>query len=41
MRKADDIGKIAVFLASQGSTGLTGMSMDAEAWGKIYLPRET
>jgi 3-oxoacyl-[acyl-carrier protein] reductase len=41
MRKADDIGKIAVFLASQGPMGLTGMSIDAEAWEKIYLSRET
>ncbi|MFB3884541.1 MAG: SDR family NAD(P)-dependent oxidoreductase [Thermodesulfobacteriota bacterium] len=41
MRKADDIKKVAVFLASQGPRGLTGMSIDAETWEKIYLPRET
>ncbi len=41
MRKADDIKKAAVFLASQGPMGITGMSMDAETWGKIYLSRKS
>jgi NAD(P)-dependent dehydrogenase (short-subunit alcohol dehydrogenase family) len=41
MRKADDIKKVAVFLASQGPRGLTGVSIDAETWEKIYLPRDS
>lgn len=40
MRKADDIKGVAVFLAGQGPMGITGMSVDAETWGKIYLSRE-
>ncbi|MCJ7594169.1 MAG: SDR family oxidoreductase [Desulfobacterales bacterium] len=40
MRKADDIGKIAVFLACQGPMGLTGQSIDAQTWETIYLSRE-
>ncbi len=41
MRKADDIKRVAVFLASQGPMGITGMSIDAETWEKIYLSRES
>ena len=40
MRKPDDIKRVAVFLASQGPKGITGMSIDVETWEKIYLPRE-
>ncbi len=41
MRKADDIKRVAVFLAGQGPMGITGMSIDAETWEKIYLSRES
>jgi len=39
LRKADDIGRVAVFLALQGPMGLTGMSIDAATWERIYLAR--
>jgi 3-oxoacyl-[acyl-carrier protein] reductase len=39
MRKADDVKKLAVFLAGQGSTGITGESIDAATWEKIYQTR--
>ncbi len=39
MRKPDDIKKVAVFLAGQGAMGITGESIDAFAWEKIYLDR--
>ena len=41
MRKADDIKQVAVFLASQGTMGLTGESIDVAMWEKIYLDRGT
>ena len=40
MRRAEDIGSIAVFLASQGPLGITGESLNVSAWEKIYLNRE-
>jgi 3-oxoacyl-[acyl-carrier protein] reductase len=40
MRKADDIKRVAIFLATQGPMGITGESIDADTWGKIYLSRE-
>ncbi len=39
MRHPDDLKKVAVFLASQGPTGLTGESIDAATWESIYLGR--
>ncbi len=39
MRRPDDIKKVAVFLASQGPAGITGESIDASTWEKIYLHR--
>jgi NAD(P)-dependent dehydrogenase (short-subunit alcohol dehydrogenase family) len=39
MRRPSDIGQAAVFLAGQGPLGVTGMSIDAETWEKIYLSR--
>ena len=41
MRKPDDIKKVAVFLASQGPMGMTGESIDASTWEKVYLNRRT
>jgi NAD(P)-dependent dehydrogenase (short-subunit alcohol dehydrogenase family) len=41
MRRPDDIKKVAVFLASQGPMDITGESIDAPTWGKIYLNRGT
>ena len=40
MRKAEDIKKVAVFLATQDPTGLTGESIDSETWEKIYPSRD-
>jgi len=40
LRKPDDIKKIAVYLASQGPMGLTGESLDAATWDKIYINRD-
>ncbi len=39
MRKAEDIRKVAVFLVTQGSMGLTGEFINSETWEKIYLNR--
>ncbi len=41
MRKAEDIKRVAIFLATQGPMGITGESIDAETWEKIYLSRES
>ncbi len=39
MRRPGDIKKVAVFMACQGPLGITGESIDAAAWEKIYLDR--
>lgn len=39
MRRPDDIKKVALFMACQGHLGITGESIDAAAWEKIYLER--
>jgi len=41
MRKAEDIKRVAIFLATQGPMGITGESIDAETWEKMYLSRES
>ena len=41
MRKPDEIKKVAVFLASQSPTGMTGESIDASSWEKTYFSRAT
>ncbi len=39
MRKPDQVKTVALFLATQGPMGITGESIDATAWDKIYLSR--
>jgi len=39
MRRADDVKKLAVYLAAQGPMGITGESIDAATWDKIYRTR--
>jgi 3-oxoacyl-[acyl-carrier protein] reductase len=39
MRRPDDIRNVAVFMACQGPLGITGESIDAATWEKIYLKR--
>jgi 3-oxoacyl-[acyl-carrier protein] reductase len=39
IRQPDDIKKVAVFLACQGRLGITGESIYAPTWDKIYLSR--
>lgn len=41
MRQPDDIKKVALCLAAQGPWGITGESVDADAWDQIYLHRES
>ncbi len=38
--KAEDIKKVAVFLATQDPMGLTGESIDSETWENIYPSRD-
>lgn len=40
MRKPEDLKRIAIFLACQGTMGVTGESIDAAVWERIYLNRE-
>ena len=39
LRKPEQIRGVALFLATQGPMGITGESIDAAAWDKIYLDR--
>ncbi len=39
MRKADDVKRLAVFLAGQGPAGITGESIDAATWDRIRQSR--
>ena len=39
MRRADDVKKLALYLAAQGPMGITGESIDAATWDKIYKTR--
>lgn len=39
MRRPDDIRNVALFMACQGPLGITGESIDAATWEKIYLKR--
>ena len=40
VRQPDQIKKVAVFLACQGRLGITGESIYAPTWDKIYLNRD-